>query len=192
MSVEAVLMRSSLRWALFGTVSLSVLALWLPGPSAGESAGAASAAQASPVPSSEVLGLRQAGARASATHSVQRFSLDKARADPFSAVQTVVDVPKKEPAPAPVAALPPAVVAVPVNTPPALSYRYLGQMTDPTGNQLVYLSKPGQDLRVTVGATLDEGYVVEAIAEDGVRLHHPATDTRAVVAIPRAVAGGAP
>jgi hypothetical protein len=184
-------MRRSLRWALLATVGLTAVALWLPGPSAVQSSGAATVVSGTSAPEHEDSERRRAPSPPTTARAAQRVSLDKPRADPFTAVAVAVPAPKKEPAPVQ-AVTPPPVAAVPVNTPPALTYRYLGQMTDPAGNQLVYLSKPGRDLRVTVGATLDEGYVVEAIAEDGVRLHHPATDTRAVVAIPRAVAGAAP
>jgi hypothetical protein len=65
-----------------------------------------------------------------------------------------------------------------------LNYRYLGQMTDPTGQHLVYLSGPTKEIAVAVGTRLDEGYVVEAITGDAVRLHYPPLDARAVIPLP--------
>ena len=104
--------------------------------------------------------------------------LEKSRFDPFVGVQ-----PPPPPAPKVVAA--PVVEApAPPPPPPTLNYRYLGQMTDPSGQQYVYLAKPDKDVPVTVGTRLDEGYVVEAITADAVRVVYPPLDSRAVIPIP--------
>lgn len=39
---------------------------------------------------------------------------------------------------------------------------------------------------MTLETRLDEGYVVEAITTEGVRLHYPALDVRTVIPIPLA------
>jgi len=112
---------------------------------------------------------------------VTRGSLEKASFDPFVGVQP--------PPPAPPAAAPapkPFVgpLYVPPPSAPSLNYRYLGQMVDPAGQRLVYLAGPQKDVAVSVGTRLDEGYVVEAIAEDGVRLHYAPLDARVVIPLP--------
>ncbi|MED5621552.1 hypothetical protein [Ideonella sp. BN130291] len=65
-----------------------------------------------------------------------------------------------------------------------MSYRYLGQMVDPSGKQVVYLSRGDHDVAVSVGTRLDEGYVVEAITPDGVRLNYPPLHAQVTVPVP--------
>ena len=107
-------------------------------------------------------------------------TLEQASFDPFAGVQP--------PAPA---APPPAKpfvgpIYVPPPAPPAINYRYLGQMTDPEGKTLVYLSRSDKDVLVAAGTSLDEGYKVEAITSDGVRLIYPPAGGRVTIPIPPA------
>jgi hypothetical protein len=110
-----------------------------------------------------------------------RVHWDKASFDPFAGLQppsppvvSTASVPK--PFVGPTYVPPPAA--------PVLNYRYLGQMVDPSGQRLVYLAGPTKEVRAAVGTRLDEGYVVEAINTDGVRLHYPPLDARAVIPLP--------
>lgn len=68
--------------------------------------------------------------------------------------------------------------------PPALNYRYLGQMSGPDGVTYVYLARADSAVHVRVGTSLDEGYVVERIDADVVTLHHRASSASAFIAIP--------
>lgn len=67
-----------------------------------------------------------------------------------------------------------------------MNYRYLGQFIDPQGQRKVYLARPDKDLLVETGTRLDEGYRVEAITEDEIRLFHEPLQQRAVIRIPAA------
>lgn len=69
-------------------------------------------------------------------------------------------------------------------TAPPLAYRYLGQMVDPSGTRYVYLGKADRELPVAVGTRLEEGYVVESIGPEGIRLHYPPLDAHAVIPLP--------
>ena len=113
-------------------------------------------------------------------------SLDKAAFDPFVGVQPPPPPPPK-PFVGPIYVAPPPPPAA-----PPLTYRYVGQMLDPSGKQLVYLGKADKDFPVIVGTRLDEGYVVEAITADGIRLHYPPLDARAVINIPAAKDSSSP
>ena len=62
--------------------------------------------------------------------------------------------------------------------------RFLGNMTDPSGKQLVYLARGDTAVLVGAGETLDEGYVVESLNADAVVLAYRPTNTRATIPIP--------
>lgn len=112
--------------------------------------------------------------------SLPRADIGKAVADPFAGPLAAAPPPPPVPKPltGPVYESPPA--------PPSLNYRFLGQMTDPAGQRWVYLARPDKDVRITVGTRLDEGYVVEAITSDHVRLHYPPLGARAQIVVPPA------
>jgi len=114
-------------------------------------------------------------------NELPRQSLARTRFDPFVGV-----VPARQPLPVapPMVVAPPVVAPAPQPTAPALNYRYLGRLVDPTGKVSVYLAKGAKELLVEVGTQLDEGYVVEALGADAIRLHYPPLDTRAVINIP--------
>ncbi|WP_423598379.1 hypothetical protein [Roseateles sp. MS654] len=67
-----------------------------------------------------------------------------------------------------------------------MNYRYLGQLIDPQGQRKVYLARADKDLLVEAGTRLDEGYRVEAITDDEVRLIYDSLQQRAVIRIPPA------
>jgi hypothetical protein len=100
--------------------------------------------------------------------------------DPFVGVQ------QSTPAAAPASAPPPFVgpIYVPPPPPPTINYRYMGQLVDPAGKRVVYLARPDKEVPVAVGTQLDEGYVVESVSSDGVRLLHPPTKSKVLIPLP--------
>lgn len=181
-------MRSSLRWLLSASVLLSALALWWP-DDASHAIAQASAMSAAMTTKSPSQAARAAAPEAPAMRLPQRLStlaLDKASFDPFVGVQ-----PLAPPPPGPFVG-PVYVAPTPAPTPPTLNYRYLGQMTDPSGKKLHYLVKADKDVPIAVGTRLDEGYVVEAITAAAIHLHHPQLDVRAEIHVPPATDSAAP
>jgi hypothetical protein len=112
---------------------------------------------------------------------LQTHSPESSSFDPFVGVHP----------PPPVAVLasaaPPFVgpLYVPPPPPPAINYRYMGQLVDPAGKQLIYLARPDKEVLITVGTGLDEGYVVESISSEGVRLLHPPTKNAVLIPLPQ-------
>jgi hypothetical protein len=102
--------------------------------------------------------------------------LEPAVADPFVGAQPP---PPPPPKPVPVVIAPP-----PPPQAPAITYRYLGRMTDPSGTVLVYLAKADAAVVASVGTRLDEGYVVQSVDTDGIRLHYPPLDAHVVIPVP--------
>lgn len=174
-------MRPWLRWTLIVTLLLSVIAIAWPSKTA------QAVAQVADRTAERAKALAPATTTVAAESVVSPLPamlpthfLDKATFDPFAGVQP-------PPPPAPEAEKPlmgplqPAPVAR-----PALNYRYLGQFTDPSGKRSVYLSRADKDITVEVGAKLDEGYTVEAIGPDGIRLYYPPLRAHASIPIPAA------
>ena len=64
--------------------------------------------------------------------------------------------------------------------------RYLGRMQTPQGDTLVYLSTGDTALPVKQGDTLDNGFVIDSIDDDGIHLLYPPNQQRLVIAIPPA------
>jgi hypothetical protein len=184
-------MRPWLRRAFGLTLVLSAVALWWPAEQLASVVGQAK---------SRSLAVEELGAGA-ADHSRQaaplrrplasavlpgglpRVVFDKAEFDPFVAVV----------APTPTVAKPPPVTSAPppVQPPPTVArqappqnYRYMGTLVDPSGRQWVYLARGDASVPVALGTQLDEGYVVEAIDPDGVRLLYAPMDARVVIPIP--------
>lgn len=178
-------MRPWLRWLLAASALASAVALWWPDSvSQAVARSEVTAANSQTVIDSvlEPVAPPVNGFMRTALPSrLPVLTLDSANFDPFVGVQPPPPPPPK-PQPVPVAEAPPP----PAPTAPPLSYRYLGQMVDPSGKRLVYLGKGDKDVLVAVGTQLDEGYVVEAIAADGIQLHYPPLDMRAVINIPPA------
>lgn len=168
-------MRPSLRWLLGFSLLLSGAAMLLPAPQ-------------TPILDAPPTGVasaeRPAATRQAALPArLPVVELERATFDPFAGVQ-----PAQPPAPASAASALPRAVPIAEPTPPAppaISYRFLGRMTDPEGKSVVYLAGSGRELQVSVGTTLPEGYVVESMDEAGVHLRYPPLDARAIVSIPR-------
>lgn len=194
-------MRPWLRWTLIASVLLSLVALvWWPAEPAPTVAAATSAAspmtdpnappawgtapQATPGPVTLSPGRGAAIATAAASGPLPA-QLARAELEPAVAHDPFVGQ-----APPP----PPQAQTKPVEPPPppppmapTLSYRFLGRFVGPDGKTLVYLTRPdGRDLPVGVGTRLDEGYVVEAITAEAVKLHYPPLDQRTSIPIPPA------
>lgn len=174
-------MRAPLRWILLITVALTALSLWWP---ADEARVAGHVVAAAAAPESPPRSARNEPAPPSALPAaLPRQELGKAEFDPFVGAQPAAPPPPK-PVMTPIAATPPP---APPPAPPPLTYRYIGRMQDPDGKPSVYLAKADKHLAVGVGMTLEEGYIVEAIDGDAIRLRYPPLDARASIPIPQSV-----
>lgn len=171
------MMRPGLAWLLAGSLALSAAALWWPQEPEVLAPPASSEGQAF----SPVQAIQPPASPAALPQKLPGQSLEPAQFDPFAGVQPPAPPPPK---PAPVAAPMPPSLPQPVA--PALSYRYLGQMLDPRGEQRIYLSKSDEAVVISIGTRLDEGYVVEAIGPEGIRLHYPPLDAHAIIPVPPA------
>jgi hypothetical protein len=59
-----------------------------------------------------------------------------------------------------------------------MQWRYFGSMTTPAGERLVMLARGDNNGAVVqAGSQLDDGYVVQAIGSDAVRLVYPSLGT---------------
>lgn len=173
-------MRSRLRWALVGTVALAAAALWWPA----QRATTVQAVRRDPGqpgeagPSSGTADLELAPL----PRELAPWQIEPASRDPFAPVappaQPVVAAPV---APAPVVLTPPP---PPPPAAPGINLRYLGRMTTPEGRHVVLLARGDAALTVQVGTTLEEGYVVQAVGSDAVRLVYPPLGTVVDVPIP--------
>ena len=179
-------MRSGLRWLLAATLLLTGLALWWPDDAGRFVAGRGADDRISdldrrPAPASE------SGSPASpVSEHLATTHFEAAHFDPFAGAQPPPP-PAPKPVTVPVAALAP-VPPPPVPQPqaPPLNYRYLGQMSDPSGAMRVYLAKADTAVAVTIGTQLEEGYIVQTIDSSGIRLHYPPLDAHAVIPVPPA------
>lgn len=173
MTRPSLALRSPLRWLLGLSALLSAVAIGWPD----DVSRAASSQGAAPwqSPPSPVTPDRPVVAGMRLPERLPVHTLDKATFDPFVGLQP-------PPPPPPKIVVAPVVVSAPM--PPQLAYRYLGQMTDPSGQQRHFLARMDKDVPVAVGTLLDEGYVVEAITTDAIRLHYPPLNTRVEIRIP--------
>lgn len=170
------LLRPRLAWALGASVVLTVASSWLPKPLPVTAAPSAAPSWPAVLPDA-VTRQGVPAAAAPLPSDLPTALLEPAEADPFAP-----PVPAAEPVKQALPAPPPPPPALPVA--PPLRYRFLGQMTDPAGQRWVYLGKDQQELAVTTGTALEDGYVATAIELGAVRLRHVATETDAVIEIP--------
>jgi len=187
-------LRPGLRWALGLSAVASAWAMLSPADppvvaaTAPPSAGQGGLSAPAPRPPTSTPGAAPTSpVRAGGTASVLALApvparlteqmLEAADRDPFSIPQP--------PAPPPPPPLPPPPPPPPPQV-PALNYRYLGQFLDPQGVRKVYLARPDKDLLVEAGTRLDEGYRVDTITDDEIRLVHEPLQQRAVIRIPAA------
>lgn len=108
---------------------------------------------------------------------------------PIEPARRDIFVPVEPPAPpmnvaAPAAPPPPP--PPPAPTAPAVTWRYLGSMITPAGERVVMLARGDTSTTVQVGTRLDEGYVVQSIGSDAVRLVYPPLGTSVEILIPPA------
>lgn len=111
-----------------------------------------------------------------------RQVLSSAIRDPFRASMSSaipVAVAHAEPVAQPTPTVAPVVV-------PVMSYRYLGQLTDPDGKRLVMISKGDKDVTVSRGSLLDDGFSVVDIQKTHITIVHIATGTPFEIRIPDA------
>ncbi len=175
--------RPSIRWGLGASALLSLLALWMPRDASRGVIEAHLPSGGAPLVALDPSTARRPDAPASAAlrlpAELPLMALEPAVGDPF------VGLVPPPPKPAPVQAAAPEPVVPQV---PPLSYRFLGRFVSPTGEPMVYLSRQGdgKEVAVTVGSTLDEGFVVEAVRPEAVVLVYPPAGTRLNIAIPSA------
>ncbi|MBQ0935107.1 hypothetical protein [Ideonella paludis] len=172
-------MRPSLKWALAGSVCLTV-GVWLLGPNAPT----AQVVEATPVRGAP--GPLNPGAAPTAMAPLPAhwpaLAVSAAQRDVFAAVQPPATPAPKVVAQAAVVNQTSAQVPPPPPPAPAVSYRFLGRMRTPEGQVLTLLQRDDKPVTLSVGLVLDDGYVVQAIEPLAVRLFYPPTAT--VVELP--------
>jgi hypothetical protein len=67
---------------------------------------------------------------------------------------------------------------------PNMSWRYFGQMTSPDHKQQIYLARGDLILIVEPGQRLDDGFIVDAITPENVRLRHVDSGVQFSIALP--------
>jgi hypothetical protein len=181
-------MRTSLKWSLIASATLSVVALYWPERNSRTVVAVERALAPQSLPSGHQLTLATQSTNDAQLpglklpNALPRPELDPPKFDPFVGAQSPTPTAAPAPAPAPTPFVGPTYEPPP--PPPPMAYRYLGQMTDPSRQRRVYLSAGSNDVLVSVGTRLDGGYVVEAITADAVRLHYPPLGTRVSIPIP--------
>lgn len=187
MNLASIMMniRPGIRRLLAASTVLAVLALLWPRqvfqvspPAVREGADQAHSARPSDLPAASPA----IAASLSLPDRLPDLRFGKATFDPFvgAPAMTVATTPAPQTAPAPVAYSP----APAMPTTPAVDYRYLGQMIGPAGQRLIYLAKGEQLIPVQVGTRLDDGFVVEAMEANGLKLHYPPSGSRALIPMP--------
>jgi hypothetical protein len=150
-------MRRSLWFVLAGTAAL---AAW----SYRTTPATALLAAAPVLPVSTAPGIRQAGAFG----AWPELEVVPALGDPFASTPPAPPAALRYQLAAPSAAEPPPPSA------PALAHRFFGRVVGPDGQLLTLLTRTGEPVAISDGMTLDDGYVVEAVRADAVRLVYPA------------------
>lgn len=158
-------MRPVLRWVLVATVVVSAASLWMgEAPSRVVAAVERAARPTAPI----VADPQPKRAAMPLPSSLEPTTLEPARRDIFAAVEP--PPPPAPPSPKPFVGPP---LPPPPPAPPAMNWRYFGRMTTPAGEKLVMLARGDQTALVQPGTQLDDGYVVQAIGADAVRLTYP-------------------
>lgn len=159
-------MRPMLRWGLGATLVASAGALWV----GDKSARVIAAVERTTPPDARPHAPESADPRAAAElpAALPATTLEIARRDVFVPVEPPPPPPPPAPKPFVGPPLPP-----PPPAPPPMNWRYFGSMTTPAGERLVMLARGEQSALVQPGTRLDDGYVVQAISPEVVRLTYP-------------------
>lgn len=176
-------MRRGLLWALGAAVLASVVALNVRGPVSAvvQAVEAQRSDYALDRPTAQI----DATARAPLPVTLPVWLVPRARQDPFADAPLPAMAPPAPPPPAPLAQ-----VAAPPPAPPAMVWRYLGTLHTPDGKKLVMISRRNEPdaVVVTSGLRLDDGYEVQAVSDEAIRLLYPPLQYEVVITIPAAVA----
>ena len=167
--------KRSLQWALAASVALSALALW--------------PRKVPPLVGVADLALRGADAAQSAASgqalpaSIQAWSIDvtAVRGDPFALPAPRAPMPQQ------VTPSVPGLVATQVPAPPTappVQYRFFGRMTSPDGQATTLLARGESVVAVSAGMTLADGYVVQGVSAEAVRLSYPSLGTVVDLPVP--------
>ncbi len=116
---------------------------------------------------------------------IERDKIEPAIRDPFSMV--LPPLPPAPPKPKVVVQPPPApppVLAVAAPTPPPLNLRFVGRMTAPDGQLLIFATLAEVPITLFVGQSLSNGYKVDSISNQQVQLSYPPLGTTAQLQIP--------
>ena len=158
--------------------------------SAGALVGASAQAEANTPPNRSVLPAKTVSD--AVPQQLKRNRLEAAARDPFSLeAATVAPAPQKpasatsapasQRAPPP---LPPPVMAAPVPSPPQLNLRFMGRMTNPDGQQVIFATLAESPVTLSVGQELANGYRVDSITDRAVQLSYPVLGTTARLDLP--------
>jgi hypothetical protein len=171
-------MRPALWLVLVAALLLAGVALWMPKPDA------PAAVVHAVVPTSPASAI---AAQQAYPHPVLGdLKIEAAGADPFERPPRALPAAGAAPV-LPVPQPSPAVAAASTDVQPAapaVSHRYYGRVKGPTGDELTMLARGDSPVLITLGTTLDDGYVVEAIGPETIRLVYPATATAVDLPIP--------
>ena len=164
-------MRRSLLFVLIGTVALAAMSLrWTSAPTI--------VAAASPATQQMAPIVATSSGQLAKPRDWPEVEIAPAAFDPFLVAPAPQEAPNKPPPPS----APPAPEPPPAPTAPALEYRYFGRVVGPDGQQITLLTRTGAPVPVSEGVPLDDGYIVESVRPDAVRLVYPPLGT--VVELP--------
>jgi hypothetical protein len=166
--------RAGLRWALLATL-LATAATWWWG--SGDAKRLPAVVEAVVRPAAIVPAIAY---QAPLPNELPQWSVPAAVRDIFMAAQ-----PPEPPKPAPVAE-PVRTIEPEAPVAPALNYRYFGRMQSPAGDVQTLLQREGAPAPITVqeGTRLEEGYVVQKVDEQAIRLTYPPLGTVVDIPIP--------
>lgn len=191
-------MQTGLKWTLGLTVLLAVWAQWWP---RSQPTVVAATVQLGAKPVQPVVGTTpgpttenrlKVDPLATEVEALQPWALEPARRDPFVAlpVPTRMAATPPQVAVAPTASIPQtALPPPPVAAPPVTALRYLGALFNPNGERLLLLADGEMVVTAQPGTALPNGYVVQSVALDAVRVAHPPTGAVIDISLPSVVRG---
>jgi hypothetical protein len=174
-------MRASFTWALMATTCLSAIVLWTPRPQALLVPAVEHHTGTHPVIDGPRISINMLPVR------LEPLDPPGAHRDIFAPILPRASEPTRMPratrktSPETIAPAPPP---APRADMPAVALRYLGTMVTPGGQRMVMLARGDTAVAVETGQRLDEGFVVQAIGPDLVRLAYPPTGGVVDIAIP--------